>query len=137
MLYISGAPADIAIVGTHQSSSKGGALARASDRGMVGWRERLVLLLLSVLSGSLCLSTAWMSQEQQPLQHSRRKHVGIRGGGAAAAQGAETTAGLAGVGIGRSSSSLDNAYLGTRVAEGTAAARATAKDPSERVCVCV
>lgn len=94
---------------------------------MVGRRERLVLLLLSVLTRSLSLSTAWMSQKPQ-LQRSQREHdVGInsRGGGA---QGTEISDGLVGVGIGRSSSSLDDSHLGSR-------AGTTATDPSERVCV--
>lgn len=96
---------------------------------MIGWRERIVLLLLSVLSGTFSLSTARMSQEQRS-QQAQRKHVGIiRGGGL----GTETSEGLVGVGIGRSSSPLGGAHLGSS-ARGTADAGATATDPSERVC---
>lgn len=96
---------------------------------MIGWRERIVLLLLSVLSGTFSLSTAWMSQEQRS-QQAQRKHVGIiRGGGL----GTETSEGLVGVGIGRSSPPLGGAHLGSS-AGGTADAGATATDPSERVC---
>eukprot|EP00903_Cladosiphon_okamuranus_P008819 g8446.t1 len=67
-----------------------------------------------------------MSQEQH-LQHSQRKHDAgiIRGGGA---QGTESSDGLVGVGIDRSSSSLDESNLGSR--EGT-----IARDPADRVLI--
>lgn len=101
-----------------------GATARASDRGMVGWRERLVVLL-TVPTRSFSLSRAWMSQEQQ-LQQWQRTHTEIRGG----ARGTETSEGLVGVSVGTGASRLDQAHRGSKAGR-IAAAGAT--EPSERV----